>query len=525
MYKPLGKSILILSFIFLTSTILGQVKTTIKGNIKGLKDTTVYLANYYGNKLYYNDTTRVDSKGNYSFKGKPFNESGKYALVMPGPKYYDFLVADEDIVIDADTSNKIEKIVVKKSENNRIFFEYINYINSKRAEREPIDKVLSDTTKSEADKAPELNKLKKLNDEVIAYQKNLISKNSQMLVAKIIKMSMDVEVPAPPMDIKEEDKKLWSYYYYRSHYWDNTDLKDPRLVRDQSFHKLIDKYITQTLPQIPDTMTMEAKRLIEQTAGNEDAFKYIVHQFTYNFETSKIMCMDEGFVYMVDNYYSKGLCSWMKEDKLKEMKKSADEKRNCLCGEVGLNIILPDTSDIWQNMYELNSKYTLLVIYESTCGHCKKEVPKINDLYKKWKGKGLEVFAVHNNLEVDKWKAFVKENNLEFTNVCRTSGIMNQDSATKLIYSGVTTLQSLNFHQYWDVTSTPKVYLMDKDHKVIAKSLSAEQFDELLHKLEAGGKLDEPLRSHEYEDEDEPKANKKNQPKQPSPKQNNTPKK
>lgn len=525
MFKPLGKSILTITFVLSVISVFAQVKTTIKGNIKGLKDTTVYLANYYGNKLYYNDTTRVDSKGNYTFKGKPYNESGKYALVMPGPKYYDFLVADEDIEIDADTSNRIERIVVKKSENNKIFFEYINYINSKRAEREPIDKFLSDTTKTDADKAPYMDRLKKLNEEVIAYQKNLIAKNPDMLVAKIIKMSMDIDVPDAPAELSEEEKKLWTYYYYRSHYWDNVDLKDPRLVRDQSFHKLIEKYITQTLPQIPDTMTMEAKKLIDRTAGNEDAFKYIVHQFTYNFETSKIMCMDEGFVYMVDNYYSKGLCTWMKEDKIKEMKKSADEKRHCLCGEVGLNIILPDTNNVWQNMYALNSKYTLLVIYESTCGHCKKEVPKINDLYKKWKGKGLEVFAVHNNLEVDKWKKFVKDNNLEFINVCRTPAIMNQDSATKLIYSGVTTLQSLNFHQYWDVNSTPKVYLMDKDHKVIAKSLGADQFDELLQKLESGGKMDEPLRNHEYEDDDEPKGPRKGQPRQPAPKQSAPPKK
>lgn len=515
MYKIPMKFISALVLLIFVLPAGAQVKTTIKGTIHGLKDTTIYLANYYGNKLYYNDTTRVDSKGNYTFKGKPFNECGKYALVMPGPKFYDFLVADEDIVIEADTSNRIEKIVVKKSENNKIFFDYINFINGKRAAREPLDKVLNDSTKTEAEKAPYLERLKTLNNEVIAYQKNLISKNPDMLVSKIIKMSMDIEVPDAPAAMTDEEKKLWAYYYYRSHYWDNTDLQDPRLVRDQSFHKLIEKYITQTLPQIPDTMTMEAKKLIDRTIGNEDAFKYIVHQFTYNFETSKIMCMDEGFVYMVDNYYSKGLCTWMKEDKIKEMKKSADEKRHCLCGEVGYNIILPDSSNKWQDMYKLDSKYTLLVIWESTCGHCKKEVPKINDLYKKWKDKGLSVYAVHNNLEVDKWKKFISENNLEFVNVCRTPGIMNQDSATKLIYSGVTTLQSLNFHQYWDVNSTPKVYLMDRDHKVIAKSLGADQFDELLQKLESGGKMDEPLRNHEYEDEDAPKNQRRPQQKPP----------
>ena len=73
-----------------STLVLAQTKPTskysVKGKINGLKDTVVYLANYYGNKLYYNDTSRVDSKGNFYFKGKPYNECGKYALVMPGPK-------------------------------------------------------------------------------------------------------------------------------------------------------------------------------------------------------------------------------------------------------------------------------------------------------------------------------------------------------------------------------------------------------------------------------------------------------
>jgi hypothetical protein len=80
---------------------------------------------------------------------------------------------------------------------------------------------------------------------------------------------------------------------------------------------------------------------------------------------------------------------------------------------------------------------------------------------------------------------------------------MTQDSATKLIYGGITTLQSLNFHQYWDVNSTPKVYLMDKDKKIIAKSLGAEQLEDLLNRLESGSDTSAPLKETEYEDDDE----------------------
>jgi hypothetical protein len=105
-------------------------------------------------------------------------------------------------------------------------------------------------------------------------------------------------------------------------------------------------------------------------------------------------------------------------------------------------------------------------------------------------------------MEIDKWKKFVRDEKLEFTNVSRNQFIMTQDSATKLIYGGKTTLQSLNYHQYWDVNSTPKVYLMDKDHKIVAKSLGAEQLEDLLNKLDSGADTSAPLQQTEYEDED-----------------------
>ncbi|MFN0031561.1 MAG: redoxin domain-containing protein [Flavobacteriales bacterium] len=480
-----------------------KLNYSISGKIKGLADTVVYLANYYGKQVYYNDTSRVDSKGNFKFEGKPYNECGKYMLLLPSMKRFDFIVADENIVLETDTSCNLQSLKVVESENNKIFFSYVRFIGEKMKSREPIDKILNDTLLTDKDKEPALDQLKKLNEEVVNYQKELIAKNPDLLVAKLIKLTIDITIPDAPTGLTDDEKKKWNYYYYRDHYWDNCDLTDPRMVRDQAFHKLIEKYVSQTLPQIPDTMTHYAKQLIDRTKGNEDSFKYIVHHFTYHFETSKIMCMDEGFVFMVDNYYSKDLCTWMKEDKLKAMKESAGEKRHCLCGEVGPNIILPDTNNVWQSMYDLNSKYTLLVIWEATCGHCKKEIPKLQELYHKWKDKGLEVYAVHNNLETDKWLKFLHDNNIDFTNVARNQFIMNQDSATKLIYGGKTTLESLNYHQYWDVNSTPKVYLMDKDHKVIAKSLGSEQLDELLQRLESGETDIAPQQTHEYEDEEE----------------------
>lgn len=481
-------------------------KYKIKGRIDGLKDTTLFLGNYFGKSLYYNDTTRVDSKGNFEFEGKPASQIGKYAIIMPGPKYFDIIVDQEDIFIIASADNDINKLVVKESENNKKFFEYIRYINAKRTEREPIDKVLNDSLKTEEEKKPYREQLQRMNDEVVAHQKKIINEHSNLLFTKLLKMSLDPETPAAPDSLDEKGKQLWQYYWFRQHYWDNVDLTSPATIRDQTIHRLIERYFTQTLPQIPDTLAVESKKLIDRIGNNEDLFKYVVNFITYTAETSKIMCMDELFVFMVDNYYFTGKATWLTPEKLEQVKESADKKRNCLCGDVGQDIILPDvTEKNWVSMKESGGKYTLLVIWESTCGHCKKEVPKLHEMYTRWKDKGLVVYAVGNDLENDKWRKFIDEHKLDWINVSDTPEIMKQDSATKLVYGGITTLKSLNYRDTWDVTTTPKVFLMDKDFKIIAKQLSAEQLEDLLNKLEEGKELDiKNMREHEYEDEDAP---------------------
>ena len=53
-----------------------------------------------------------------------------------------------------------------------------------------------------------------------------------------------------------------------------------------------------------------------------------------------------------------------------------------------------------------------------------------------------------------------------------------------LIYSGTTDLLSLNFRTTFDVFSTPKLFLLDEDKKILAKQLGALQVAEIIYRKE-----------------------------------------
>ena len=184
--------------------------------------------------------------------------------------------------------------------------------------------------KSEEEKKSCRAELEKLNEEVTAYQWELINSDPSNLFCKYLKMAIDVKPIDAPDSLSADKKQLWQYLYFRKHYWDNTDLNDSRMVRDQQFHRILETYLTKVLPQIPDTMITEVNALIKRVENNPDLFKYITHQATYLSETSKVMCMDKLFVNLVDTYYTSGRAIWSSEKSLKDMKDAADKKRNCL---------------------------------------------------------------------------------------------------------------------------------------------------------------------------------------------------
>ena len=455
-------------------------------HIDGLSNDTIYLAHYYGAKLFYNDTAVADANGTVTFEGKPFEEGGKYAVVVPGPKFFEFLMVNEPMEFKTSASNPSGDIEVVKSKENEVFYGYLNFIKEKRAARAPFDEVLRDSSATDAQVNDAKAGIQKLTDEVNEYQYYLTNDPRDFLFGKYLKMVNEPKVPESPQDM--EDAAMWQYMWYRNHFWDRVDFSDPRLVRDGAFDQLISRYWSKVLPQIPDTLITEAHALLKQTldTGNKDMFKYMLHHMTYASESSKIMCMDKVFVDLVNAYYRTGMVDWLNDEQLNKILDRAEDLKFTLCGNRAPNITLPDLDqENWVRLHDIEAKYTLICIWESTCGHCKKEMPKLERIYDEWKSRGLEIFAIGNDFEPEPWQEYIREKGLtEWVNVSDNPLINAQDSATALIYGGITNIESLNFRTTFDVYATPKMLLLDKDKNILAKQVGAVQLAEILSQME-----------------------------------------
>ena len=442
----------------------------LKFKIDGLSDTTIFLARYLGDRLYYADT--ANSKAGTVEFSKESYPGGVYALICPGPKYFEFLMGDKEIEMETSINSFIPNMKVKKSLENKLFYSYIQFINTKKNEAERF--------KKEGAK----EKLANLDKEVKAFQKKIVVENKDMLISKILNMSID---PVIPDEISGND--TLKYKFYIEHFWDNIDLSDERIVHSPVYHNKLNYFFKKLLIQHPDTICNYAHKVVDQIKEGTDLFKYTVHFITYNFETSKIMGMDAVFVCMAQSYYcpaDNSKAYWLKKEKLVELCDKANNLEPLLVGKYAPRVILADTSEKkWINFYDLPQKYNLLIFWDPDCGHCKKEMPKLKKLYTELKAKNIDIefIGIGTNLENEKWIKFVKENELPWLNISDFPDA-NKNPKKYLYDLRVTDLASLNFRKTYDIFSTPQIYLLDENKKIIGKKLDALTLGDLIQRVE-----------------------------------------
>src|SRR5690554_2135317 len=64
-------------------------------NVNGFQDTTLILGHYFNQRMYVDDTTRIDSDGNAVFSAEKPLPGGIYVVYLPNQKYFDILI-DKD---------------------------------------------------------------------------------------------------------------------------------------------------------------------------------------------------------------------------------------------------------------------------------------------------------------------------------------------------------------------------------------------------------------------------------------------
>jgi thiol-disulfide isomerase/thioredoxin len=463
MYRKLIYSTLIL--VLLSATVEAQSAYHIKVKIRNSQDSMLILGHYFANMKLISDTAWAKPAGTFVFEGNEKLSPGMYIVVPQNKVFFEIIIGEDQIFdLETDTLEPVKNMKVSGSSDNTAFFRYLHFLNDLSPRQKELQTRLGDAANDTAVTNIVKKELKVLDQQVIDFQAEMKREFPDAFINDVVKASAEPILPEPwPLNERGNPDTIWAGYYYAAHYWDNFKLADARLLRTPIFHNKLDSWYTKVLLQHPDTLIKHGDWLIEMTRGDKEMFRYAVQYITLQSERSQIMGHDAIFVHMVNKYYRSNQAYWVSPEVNEKMIKKASMLENLLLGKNPPEMLLVDTLGNLRSIGQTKAEYTILYFWDPDCGHCRKETPDLLSYYHSMRDKGVEVIAICTSRERDKWISYIREYNLDWMN----------------LYDG---RSWTNFKDLYDIYSTPVLYILDKDKKVMAKRLSMEQLKSFMER-------------------------------------------
>ena len=446
----------------------------IKVTFKPFKDQYIYLGHYEGKQLPIIDSVVVNKKSEAIFKGSKKLPAGVYLIGYPNKSgFFEFLVDKEQhFSIEADTTD-LRNVRYKNSPENDLFNAYQHFMFANGKKIDTTQKLLG-TAKNKKDSAALHEVISKTNKAVSEYRLNIIKQHPDGTLAFILNLLREPEVPPASQHPAGKYDSLYAYQYFKAHFWDGINFFDDRLIRTPIIENKIDKYFEQLVYPNADSVNKEIDWMLGYASVNPDNEKFLLLKFVNRYFSMKYMWEDAVFVHLYEKYFSQKKYAWLTEKGMKMIQDRAYNLMANILGNPAPDIDLPDTAGKNITLYNLVSPYTIVVIWDPMCGHCKEIVPKVDSLYEqKWKTQGVKVFALAKETDGNKndWLSFIRQHHLgDWANVYYSKA---EEKAR--VDAGIP-----GYSQLYDVLSFPTLYLLDKDKRIIAKKLSFDQINDIL---------------------------------------------
>ena len=438
--------------------------------IEGGTDTMMLMGNYYARGNQVVDTAYCDAKGRFLFSGTDTLPWGLYFFANPKGEYVEFVVYKEKpfFTFETKAADWTLNMKVKGSKENDFFFDF------HRIDSEVTKDLMAKerTLDSAAFEAYKYNTLIRLD----SVKTSLIRQHPERMLSKMMLATRENETPE--VDEKGDSLTLEQRkdYYFR-HYFDHIPLDDnffvrtPKAVFYDRVMQFFDSYLKYAPPRIIEDYIDTVMR---KALKAPDVFQYLVIQLTQKYLQSNVMVHDEVYVYLVQNYFATEANFWSSPSGIEKELARANKWERLLVGHEAPELILYDTLRVPHSLHSMPNRWKLLIFWSPNCGHCKHIIPKVYEIYMANREKyDLGVFAILSEPD-DKTR-------VDWHNFLRDKGI---DSPTWINLDGGEA--NVDWHDVYDINSTPQIYLIDQNNLIQAKKLSDANLEQALRGICSG---------------------------------------
>ena len=292
----------------------------------------------------------------------------------------------------------------------------------------------------------------------------MIQANPNYIGTLVLKANKEIKMPEFG---RSEEERMAQYLYYKSHYFDFVDLADPNTLRTPFLFQRVNYYLEKLTPNHPDSIITSLDYILERMESAEINYQYYLSHYLNHYAQTKVVGYDAIYVHLADNYYGKGKAYWAEEETIDKIIDRSNKLKPVLLGEIGADIMVYGEDGTPVSISDIDYEYLVLLFWAPDCGHCKKSMPGFIEFAENYKELNIKVFAIctkYRDKVKDCWEYVNDKNMLGFIN-------------------GADEFNKSDFKIKYYVSSTPKVYILDKNREILMKNIGAEQLDRVFEEI------------------------------------------
>jgi len=421
-----------------------------------------FLIGFLADQQFKVDSARIGEGGILHFQRETPYDPGMLYTYFPDRSTLQLLIdKDQTFTLKTNRSSPVENMEVEGSLENELLYRNLKFELDYNQRLRSVQQRIGMLEPGSAESQELKDREAALIEERKAHIREITGKYPETLFAKFKTAGQNPE----PRDVRLPDgsiDKKRQVFLYRRDFWENVDFSDQRLLRTPVIHNKLQRYIKEMTVQHADSIISATRFLVDQVLDKPEYYQFFTNWVALQYQPGQSTLMDAEaiLVHMVQNYFTYDRCFWADSAQVYAMQLRAQEMAASLLGKKGPDVQAKDPAGQMRSIYEIESPYIIVFMYNPECDHCIEETPKLLRFYREWKAKGVEVYAIGIDTDDTSWRNFIETNQMNWINVF--------DPTNKAFYG-----------KYY-VDNTPEVYVLNPDRTIIGKNLNVDQIETVI---------------------------------------------
>lgn len=392
-HSALMKYIFFLLFAIASFSLSAGVKIDINVTIKGLNYDTIWFGTTYGKKPSPEFYTIKKMDGSFNLKSEKEYRPGIYSIIFKINKeakynYFNILVDENNHHLNIVTEEKdfFGKLNFMDSPDNTSYYKYRNNLLgliSEYTNQTDLFRVYQDEKN--------FNLLLQKERDIAEWQNTILASSPNALLTDFINKT---RIKSHETNVNWQQAKVDRTNDIMNNYFSGFNPSDELFWSSPMCVDFLDFFTF----RIADPNASDAQRYVTQLLKilqpNTRAYNYYLTYMLNSFAKMSKHDFDDVHIFLMDNYIENKDVSFLSQEDVLKYRSQAENIKRLSKGKVMPDVTLYDALEKPINLYSIDAKYTLVMVWSPDCPHCKKEMPVLKNLYEQYKDKGLKIATI-----------------------------------------------------------------------------------------------------------------------------------